>query len=658
MGRDTIQLDDVVSTISEEYLLEFTSKYGILEDLHSELPGPEDTIVDFSEGKVDEKVFPTVVAWRTGAPKDGMPPAWRTSAPKDGMPPAGSYSALDVTTLNTRRAPIQKQPELLLCLVGLSQRYFLRDDVYPTFLYDDDREMNLFNLISAPNPAKVKTGTRPRAAHEVPLLTATANRVIDMDTTGASGSSGTPSTVVKSPLDFADEDLPPPNTEAVGTKEQTQEEPSQEIPLVGRATTAEVIPKTGLDKEVATIGPIVNKKRKQMRRKRANDKAEANVPPKVLSKDHVSNPAHSAHGWKSLDAMGLGAGSISSTPSAQGAPIPAKIVSDPDSLLYAKPQPYPEQDIAQSSRGTATEIPIEHVATTEVSPESMRSTFVPSVVGSPVGIYQPGWGVTNDCRLDTPTACQYTMDHIAPSGYFSELRHLPNADVLSQYNMNLARQVAMGSQLRLRFEQEVRLLKKVRAKIARRDQRIQVREEEIKKLDQEVKSLRATETEVHGLRNQTKNLETLPEAEADIKKVAKAKNAELTKELESLRVRFSGLQFRKYEDDRVEQRCAEIDARLDKLSVDFDEELYLHMLIAIVGRRWVIGHDPRLAVMKCAESTELRQVFANVVSAGIAKGMSEGLKYGVEHGKVGRDLVDVEAYDPEANDKLAKPSQT
>ncbi|GJT50388.1 hypothetical protein Tco_0976545 [Tanacetum coccineum] len=40
---------------------------------------------------------------------------------------------------------------------------------------------------------------------------------------------------------------------------------------------------------------------------------------------------------------------------------------------------------------------------------------------------------------------------------------------------------------------------------------------------------------------------------------------------------------------RVEQRCAKIDARLDALSIDFDEELYPHMLTAIAGRRWMIG---------------------------------------------------------------------
>ncbi|GJX98209.1 hypothetical protein Tco_0355228 [Tanacetum coccineum] len=168
----------------------------------------------------------------------------------------------------------------------------------------------------------------------------------------------------------------------------------------------------------------------------------------------------------------------------------------------------------------------------------------------------------------------------------------------------------MGSQPRLRFEQEVRLLKKAKEKVAKRDQRVHAREEEIKKLDQEVQ----------GLRNQTSNLETLLEAEVDMKKVAEANSAELTRELESLRTKFADLQvnnnqlvqqvstlqaqvtgdeqikatfeeFKKREGDKVERRCAKIDARLDALSIDFDEELYPHMLTAIAGHRWVIGHE-------------------------------------------------------------------
>ncbi|GKC15478.1 hypothetical protein Tco_1012260 [Tanacetum coccineum] len=94
-----------------------------------------------------------------------------------------------------------------------------------------------------------------------------------------------------------------------------------------------------------------------------------------------------------------------------------------------------------------------------------------------------------------------------------------------------------------------------------------------------------------------------------------------------------------------------MDARLDALSIDFDEELYPHMLTAIVGHRWVIGHSLRLAVMKCTESTELRRAFADVVFAGMAKGMSVGLKHGVEHEKAKLELAAIKAYDPEADTK-------
>ncbi|GKE54973.1 hypothetical protein Tco_1490129 [Tanacetum coccineum] len=452
------------------------------------------------------------------------------------MPVRGSYSVEDVAVLNTRRTPIQKQPEALLCIVGLSRRYFLGDDVYPTFLNDDDREMDLFNLISAPNPTKVRTGTHPRAAYKVPLLTDTANCVIAMeDATVASGSSGTPS-----------------------TDELSQETPPEEV-----ATTTEVVPEPRLQKEVAAMGPPVNKRC----RKRDNAEAEANAPPKVLRKDHAPVcPEQSTRGGKSLASIGLETDSTF-TSTAQETPVD---VNDPKPL---------------SSRVPATEIPAGDVDTTEVpglfsteSPESKRSMPVPSVEGSPRAIYQPGWGVTNDCRLYTPEACQDMVDHTVPPG----------------------------------FEQEVRLLKKARAQVARRNERIQVREEEIKRLGEEVESLKVVEMEVHGLRNQTKNLETLLEAEVDMKKTTKAKNAELAKELESLRAKFSDLElnnnhlsqqvstlqaqvigeerikaafeeFKKYEDDKVEKGCAEMDACLEAMSIDFDVELYPHMLTVIAG---------------------------------------------------------------------------
>ncbi|GKC51315.1 hypothetical protein Tco_1074060, partial [Tanacetum coccineum] len=217
--------------------------------------------------------------------------------------------------------------------------------------------------------------------------------------------------------------------------------------------------------------------------------------------------------------------------------------------------------------------------------------------------------------------------------------------------------VAMGSHLRLRFEQEVRLLKRAMKKVAKQDQRIQAREEEIKKLDQEIHSLKSANTEVQGLHNQTKNLEVLLEAKVDMKKAAEAKNVELAEESKSLReerIKVAFEEFKRYEDDKVEQQCTKIDARLDKLSIDFDEELYPHMLTAIAGRRWLFRHGLRLVILKCTESPEIRQAFIDVVSVGLAQGMSEGLQYGIEYEKAGRDLGDVEAYDPKANEKFVK----
>ncbi|GKA11778.1 hypothetical protein Tco_0691324 [Tanacetum coccineum] len=225
------------------------------------------------------------------------------------------------------------------------------------------------------------------------------------------------------------------------------------------------------------------------------------------------------------------------------------------------------------------------------------------------------------------------------------------------------------------------LRREATAKIARRDQRIQAREEEIKRLDEEVKSLRVMEAEVHGLRNQAQNLESLMEAEVDMKKVAEAKNADLAQDLESLRSQITDLQlnnnqlsqqactlqaqvtgeerikaafeeFKRDEHERVSAQCAEMDARLDARSIDFDEELYPHMLTTIVGRQWVIGHGLRLAVLKCTESMELRQAFANVVSAGITKGFCDGLKFRVEQGESKLDLATIEGYDPEAEGKF------
>ncbi|GKD17655.1 hypothetical protein Tco_1206813 [Tanacetum coccineum] len=61
--------------------------------------------------------------------------------------------------------------------------------------------------------------------------------------------------------------------------------------------------------------------------------------------------------------------------------------------------------------------------------------------------------------------------------------------------------------------------------------------------------------------------------------------------------------------------------------------------------------------MKCAESLELRQAFAVVVSAGIAKGFCDGIQHVVEQGKEKLELQEIKAYDPESEGKFVVAMQ-
>nr|GEW82400.1 hypothetical protein [Tanacetum cinerariifolium] len=369
-----------------------------------------------------------------------------------------------------------------------------------------------------------KPPTRP---HEVPLLTLTATRVIEMDDpAAATDSSGVPSTIERSPLD---------SDQRTAAPEMSQ---SEDVP----ATAA---PEAGPTEKAASTDPPAAPES----RKRGRGGTDVNAPPKSLGRDHADpRPSGSSHGGKSA--------------------------SDPDPLSFADPPSRPPADVAQSSQGIAA----------AGDPESENASS-PTEVGSPESVYRPKWGVTNGSLLDTPEACQ---------------------DL-----------VAMGSQLRLKFEQEAKLPRKSVAQVARRDKRIQAWELEIK------------------------NLEALLETEADMKKAAEDKSAGLIQELEDMRARFLDLQV---SNEHLSQHVATLQEQVsgeEKLKAAFEE-----------FKRWVIGRGLRLAVMKCGESLEMRQAFADFVSAGIGKGMSEGLRHGVEHGQAQLNVKSIEAYDLKAEAKF------
>nr|GFA31081.1 hypothetical protein [Tanacetum cinerariifolium] len=208
MVRDSVQLETAVNTIFYEYLLDFTSKYGIPETLHPKVPGTGDRIVDFPEVKV------------------------------------GVY---------TRNGSVQFD--------SCSKSYEGEDWKPPS----------------------------PRAPHEVPLLTLTATRVIEKDELAvATDSSGVPSTIERSPLDFAHE------AEASGRGTAAPEmPPPKDVPTTSTP---------GADQAVETVAAEPHAARES--RKRGLDGTDANALPKSLRRDHADlRPSGSSRGGKSLAAM-------------------------------------------------------------------------------------------------------------------------------------------------------------------------------------------------------------------------------------------------------------------------------------------------------------------------------------------------------------------
>nr|GEZ98682.1 hypothetical protein [Tanacetum cinerariifolium] len=147
----------------------------------------------------------------------------------------------------------------------------------------------------------------------------------------ATDSSRIPSTIERSPQDFANENPSQQSTGGNGTEDQCQEIVAHEVLPPENVTTTGVTPKAGLVEEIAAMGPRVIKER----RKRGNDGVDTNAPPKVLRKNHVgSRPTQSIVVGKSLASMVLGTGSTFPVPTSQDTPA---YVSDPDLLSFANP---------------------------------------------------------------------------------------------------------------------------------------------------------------------------------------------------------------------------------------------------------------------------------------------------------------------------------
>ncbi|GKD04105.1 hypothetical protein Tco_1179079, partial [Tanacetum coccineum] len=96
-----------------------------------------------------------------------------------------------------------------------------------------------------------------------------------------------------------------------------------------------------------------------------------------------------------------------------------------------------------------------------------------------------------------------------------------------------------------------------------------------------------------------------------------------------------------------------VNDKFDKVYADFvemdlhlEEKFYPHLLTTIFCRRWLLTHGMELAIAKCLNSPEYLSAFGAAIGKAIEKGMQDGLSDGITHGKEGKVLTDVAAYNP------------
>nr|GEV02511.1 hypothetical protein [Tanacetum cinerariifolium] len=113
------------------------------------------------------------------------------------------------------------------------------------------------------------------------------------------------------------------------------------------------------------------------------------------------------------------------------------------------------QDVGGPSYPASTELCTDSFfVSQDVDSETLSHTYIPK------------WNVTNDSALDDPDVYCEVIDHLAPPALFSQLRTMDNEQLFVEFNVGLARQTCLGSEVRIQLEHELRGRKKFEGKCA------------------------------------------------------------------------------------------------------------------------------------------------------------------------------------------------
>nr|GEU55055.1 hypothetical protein [Tanacetum cinerariifolium] len=308
-------------------------------------------------------------------------------------------------------------------------------------------------------------------------------------------------------------------------------------------------------------------------------------------------------------------------------------------------------------------------------------------------IYIPKWKVTNDSVLNSSYVCRDSTDRLAPPALFSKLYYMDYDQLYIEFNVGAARQMCLGAEVRMRANTRwnKKTVLKIKTEAAEaihlRSQLSIVEAADVAK-STELRDLKernfALEREKDALFEKVATLESMTVSKETELASLTAQVAQLTSDLSGFQLSrdelSSKVAFLESERDRIVDyssslesafelfkecmeamkddqakvlgnKVAKINAQLLEMAAYLDEDSYPRFPTTISGRRWILTHGINLVLLKCLKSSEYLEALGQAIGCAVNKGIHDGLKAGVDHGKDGRDLSVIEAYDPSAEAK-------
>ncbi|GJW40885.1 hypothetical protein Tco_0066730 [Tanacetum coccineum] len=500
--------------------------------------------------------------------------------------------------------------------------------------------MNLFSFIHHANPTKVRVGDMEKSGDQVLLLEATRRRVVPL-------APPTPVTVASSEGNMT-ESIDRLFDEGNGAEKEHSTMGGEYVAL----TEAIVEP---VNEDVA------EKPRRLKKRKAVGDASGSTLSPKKLKDDYSTSGTSASTGGKSrvamlslLDSSKLTAkirvtaaatmplitSSVTPTPEREGGdhtdsvsgpnfrtkPVAVRsTVLDPPVMTVA----VTTTTIVETSLVSVSKVTVKPVNPTlfrdsmstnghdvagpssPVHPELSADSFYAIQDLNPETlhrVYVPKWTITKESILDDPYMCHTLTDQLAPPALFSQLRAMEYDQLYTEFNVEQhvrcasekdAEIASLKSQLSLK-EVEATEAIRLRGHVATVEERNSTLEAKMRTSEEKATAL---ESKKSVLTDQT----------TCVKLCNQVIGYELFKE-----------QIEVVQDEQVRvltEKIAEVDANLMGMALQLDDEVYPSYLSTIARRRWIL-------------------------SRGLKLGMQDDLVAGIEHGKAGRALSDVDAYNP------------